>query len=256
MSRQRAEELIAEGKAVPVAGWDFSWFVGRATEQRPSWGYAVALSARLAGAPAALDLQTGGGEVLAFALGRAARRPARVVATEAYPPNRALARERLAPFDVAVHDAPEDGPLPIEDGALDLVSSRHPVRTPWAEIGRVLRPGGRYFSQQVGAGSNRELAEYFLGPTPENPDRRPETAVAAAQRAGLAVVDLRVERLALHFFDVAAVVYFLRKVIWTVPGLDADAHHERLVALHEQIARDGAFVSHAVRFLFEAERRP
>jgi hypothetical protein len=33
------EELTSEGAAVAVEGWDFSWFAGRATEQRPSWGY-------------------------------------------------------------------------------------------------------------------------------------------------------------------------------------------------------------------------
>ena len=35
------DELIAEGDAVPLAGWDFSWFDGRATEERPPWGYAL-----------------------------------------------------------------------------------------------------------------------------------------------------------------------------------------------------------------------
>src|SRR5215471_5962681 len=64
------EELVAEGAAVPVGGWDFSWFEGRAIEERPPWGYARMLAGRmaaLAGVPgaAALDLQTGGGEVLA-----------------------------------------------------------------------------------------------------------------------------------------------------------------------------------------------
>jgi hypothetical protein len=29
------EELVAEGAAVPLEGWDFSWFEGRATEERP-----------------------------------------------------------------------------------------------------------------------------------------------------------------------------------------------------------------------------
>ena len=35
------EELVAEGAAVPLQGYDFSWFEGRATEERPPWGYAV-----------------------------------------------------------------------------------------------------------------------------------------------------------------------------------------------------------------------
>jgi hypothetical protein len=38
MTRQPTfDELVAEGEAVPTEGWDFSWFDGRATEERPSW---------------------------------------------------------------------------------------------------------------------------------------------------------------------------------------------------------------------------
>ncbi|MDQ1607864.1 MAG: hypothetical protein QOE16_596, partial [Microbacteriaceae bacterium] len=33
------EELVAEAESASVDGWDFSWFDGRATEERPSWGY-------------------------------------------------------------------------------------------------------------------------------------------------------------------------------------------------------------------------
>jgi len=40
------EELVAEGDSVPLDGWDFSWFEGRATEERPSWGYARLLVPR------------------------------------------------------------------------------------------------------------------------------------------------------------------------------------------------------------------
>ncbi len=48
-----------------MEGWDFSWFDGRATEERPSWGYSRMMAQRMAEAAAALDIQTGGGEVLA-----------------------------------------------------------------------------------------------------------------------------------------------------------------------------------------------
>ncbi|MCY1082744.1 hypothetical protein [Archangium lansingense] len=59
------EELVAEAESVSVDGWDFSWLNGRASEQRPSWGYQRMMGERLARAAAALDIQTGGGEVLA-----------------------------------------------------------------------------------------------------------------------------------------------------------------------------------------------
>jgi hypothetical protein len=60
-------ELVAEADAVSVAGWDFSWLDGRGTEERPSWGYQRLLRARLGQVQAALDLYTGGGEVVAGA---------------------------------------------------------------------------------------------------------------------------------------------------------------------------------------------
>ncbi|MFG2745960.1 class I SAM-dependent methyltransferase [Streptomyces chartreusis] len=250
------EELLAEGAAVPTEGWDFSWFRGRATEARPSWGYAVSLADRLAGASAALDLQTGGGEVLDFVLGRAPKAPVLTVATEGWPPNVAKATALLAPRGVAVVASPEDAPLPFADAAFDLVTSRHPVRAHWAEIARVLRPGGTYFAQHVGPHSVFELVEYLLGPQPEEvrSGRDPERERADAEAAGLEIVDLRAEELRMEFNDIAAVVHFLRKVVWMVPGFTVEAHRPRLKDLHEQIESEGPFVAHSTRHLFEARR--
>ena len=59
------EDLLDEAMEVPVDGWDFSWLDGRATEERPSWGYQRLLAGKLAMSTAALEIQTGGGEVLA-----------------------------------------------------------------------------------------------------------------------------------------------------------------------------------------------
>lgn len=57
------DDLVAEAQAASVQGWDFSWLDGRASEERPSWGYARMMGERMAVASAALDIQTGGGEV-------------------------------------------------------------------------------------------------------------------------------------------------------------------------------------------------
>ncbi|MDN5758901.1 MAG: SAM-dependent methyltransferase, partial [Tomitella sp.] len=55
------DTLVSEAQAADVTGWDFSWLDGRATEQRPPWGYAQLLAQRLSTASAALDIDTGGG---------------------------------------------------------------------------------------------------------------------------------------------------------------------------------------------------
>ncbi|MEV1023836.1 class I SAM-dependent methyltransferase [Streptomyces sp. NPDC050264] len=248
------EELVAEAAAAPTDGWDFSWFEGRATEQRPSWGYARAMGERL-GRPevrAALDLDTGGGEVLNMA----PELPPLMAATEGWPPNVARATRLLAPRGVVVVASPADAPLPFADEAFDLVTARHPVKAPFAEIARVLRPGGSYFAQHVGPGSVFEVVEYFLGPQPEEGRRArdPYGEKAEAEAAGLEVVDLRAERLRIEFHDIGAVVHFLRKVVWMVPGFTAEAYRPRLLALHEQIEKEGPFVAHSTRHLIEARK--
>ena len=249
------DDLVAEAAAAPVAGWDFSWLDGRATEQRPSWGYQRTIAARLATASAALDLQTGGGEVLAGVeeLDGFDGFPAAMAATEAWPPNAARATERLHPLGVVVVSVPERPPLPFSDNAFDLITSRHPNEVWWPEITRVLRPGGSYLAQQIGPASMLELTEYFLGPMPDKgAGYDPQRQQAQATAAGLDVVDLRTERLRAEFFDVGAVIYFLRKVIWTVPGFAVEDHLDRLRALHDRIASDGPFVAHSTRVLIEA----
>lgn len=243
-------ELVAEGASVPVEGWDFSWFAGRATEQRPSWGYARLMGERMARAGRALDLQTGGGEVLAGI----PNPPAELVATEGWPPNAALARERLAPLGGTVVEVGEADDLPFPGGSFDLVVSRHPVVVRWDEVARVLAQAGTYFAQQVGAGSVRELTDFIMGPQPVSQARDPERARAAATEAGLTVVDLRSEALRMEFYDVAAVIVFLRKVIWTVPDFTVDAYLDRLRAMHDEIEREGPFVAHSQRFLIEARK--
>jgi SAM-dependent methyltransferase len=252
------DELISEGASVPAEGWDFSWFVGRATEERPPWAYARLLGERmsaLAGVPgtAALDLQTGGGEVLATAPAA----PATLVATETWPPNVEVARRNLAKLGgrvVAMDDERDD--LPFGDDTFDLVVSRHPVSIRWDEVARVLKPGGRYLSQDVGHGSVAELTDFMMGARPESdgPNRDPKWSMLGAERAGLIVDGVREFRGRMEFRDIAAVVHFLRKVIWIVPGFTVDRCRDRLHDLHQQIIADGPFVATSARFLFEAHK--
>jgi SAM-dependent methyltransferase len=245
-------ELVAEGAAEPVEGWDFSWFEGRATEERPRWGYSGLIAARMRHARAALDVQTGGGEVLA----EIPQPPPVLVATESWRPNVGVARRNLRRVRARVVEADSEAGLPFAAGSFDLVVSRHPTDVVWDEIARVLQPGGTYLSQQVGAGSNRELTDFMMGPQEVSQRRSAQRAVACAQAAGLAVTDLQEQALRVEFGDVGAVVYFLRKVLWTVPGFTVEGYTGQLARLHEHIQSQGPFVCHAQRFLIEARKPP
>ncbi|SDT39008.1 class I SAM-dependent methyltransferase [Actinoplanes derwentensis] len=238
------DDLVVDGLAGEVGGWGFGWLDGRATEERPPWGYARRLAGRLRQATAALDIDTGGGEVI----GEMPVLPPRMVVTEGWPPNAERAR-RLPGVEV-VETVPGER-LPLRDGEFDLVSSRHPVKPDFAEIARVLKPGGVYFAQHVGPGSAFALIEWFLGPVPAHA-RDPEREAAEARTAGLDVVRLETARCRMEFFDLGAVVWILRKCVWWVPDFSVERYRPELVKLDAYIRAHGVFTAHSTRTLIEA----
>ncbi|GLX99731.1 MULTISPECIES: methyltransferase type 11 [Actinoplanes] len=245
------DELVAEAAAADVTGWGFGWLDGRASEERPPWAYARMIAERLAAADVALDLDTGGGEIIA----EMPVLPRRMVVTEGWPPNADRARQVLGPRGVTVVQIGQGRPLPLADGTFGLVTSRHPIDPDWPEIVRVLRDGGTYLGQHVGAASAYTLIEEFLGPLPrQNLARDADREAAAARTAGLEVVDLRTARCRMVFHDIGAVVWILRKCVWWVPDFDIDRHHEHLVRLDRRIRADGGYESHSTRTLIEARK--
>ncbi len=245
------EDLVSEAETADVTGWGFGWLDGRATEERPPWGYSRMLAARLATARAALDIETGGGEVVL----EAPTLPARMCVTEAWPPNAARARELLVPRGVEVYETCDGEDLPFPDESFDLVTSRHPVRPAWGEVHRVLRAGGLYFAQHVGPASAFELIEFVLGPLPEHRlGRDPRHEADAAEKAGLTVTDLATARCRMELSDIGAVVWILRKCVWWVPDFSVERYHDKLAELDAGIRTEGPFVAHSTRHLMKARR--
>jgi hypothetical protein len=246
-------DLADEAAVADVSGWSFDWLDGRATEERPSWGYSRLLASRLAHVASALDIDTGGGEIIA----EVPQLPPRMVVTEGWPPNVERARRLLSHRGVDVVPVEPKQPLPFPEAGFELVSSRHPVSPNWHEIARVLIDEGTYFAQHVGPASAFELIEWFLGPlTRERLGRDPECEAAAARSAGLQIVDLRTAPCRMEFHDIGAVIYVLRKCVWWVPDFDVDRYRRALERLDAHIREHGAFVAHSTRTLIEARRAP
>jgi len=51
-------------------------------------------------------------------------------------------------------------------------------------------------------------------------------------------------------------VFFLRKVVWTVPDFSVDRYPARLRDLHDQMEEEGVFHSTMSRTLLEARKPP
>lgn len=249
---RRFDELVDEANHADVTGWGFDWLEGRATEERPPWGYSRLIAERLAQVRSALDIDTGGGEVLA----EVPALPGRMYVTESWPPNVGRARELPSPRGVQVIRTRPGDPLPFDDDTFELVIGRHPVRPNWTEIARVLAADGRYLAQHVGPGSAFDLIERFIETTAEQRrSRHPDEEKAAAEQAGLEVLQLQAARCRMEFFDVGAVVYVLRKCVWWVPDFDINRYAAVLRRIDDEIRAEGSVTAHSTRHLIEARPR-
>lgn len=206
------ESLLAAAEAArDFRGWVFP-FDARELDAPPPWDYREEVRRVGADARTALDLGTGGGERLG---GMRRVLPATLVATESWEPNLVVARDRLRPLGVHVVRYTHTH-LPFRDAVFDLVLSRHEEILP-AEVVRVLRPGGVFLTQQVGAGNWGEIRTHFSRAT-RWPDHEREYA-NELRAAGLEVrTQNHSQRVA--YGSLAEVVFMLQAAPWEVPGFD------------------------------------
>jgi SAM-dependent methyltransferase len=244
------DELIAAAMAAPAEGWDFGWLAGRAEGSEPSWSYPDLARAQISRTDRLLDVDTGGGELLASL----SPLPACAWATEGWPPNISVARQRLEPLGVAVLPA-EKGMLPLPDESVGLILNRH-GHLVVPEARRVLRPGGVLLTQQVGSEDCADLNEALGAPPAYAPGSwAARTAARSLDEAGFHLADVREEHPVLTFYDVGAVVYHLRLVAWQVADFSPERYGAALRRLHQRISAEGRADFRAHRFLITAERR-
>jgi SAM-dependent methyltransferase len=257
-----ASRLLAEAEALPVEGWDLTQLGARLRVEPLPWAFDAIVDRHARRSPDLLDLGTGGGEWLASL----EHRPARTVATESWPPNVEVARERLTPLgiDVVVTEAaaenvaqePEErrGRLPFSSESFTLITSRHTAFVA-AEVARVLAPGGTFVTEQVGGdygdfyealGLSRPIVRYV------------DLALATEQleRAGLSVTDGAEGVEETTFADVGAFVWYLRLIPWTIEDFDIARYRERLERLHARIEDEGAFIARLPAFWLAARASP
>lgn len=228
-------------------------------EGAPSWDYLALMRERLHTVPAALDMDTGGGEKLASL----APLPPGMVATEAYAPNVEIARARLAPLGVevvAVEGAPDNlsiapgegvGSLPFPDAAFPLVTNHHGSYYP-AEVYRILSSEGTFITQQVGGEHDQELNALLGAPPMDGLAWNADVAARQLDQAGFRIVERREEFPETVFSDVGAVAYYLKAVPWQIPDFSIDGYRDRLTALHRRIGAKGGLHIRGHLFYIEA----
>ena len=235
-------------EAAVFEGWDFSYISRRSSQDEPPWSYRARAAELIGSSKRLLDVDTGGGELLASL----APLPPGTQAMESYPPNVDVARARLAPLGVGVAEVRVGAPWPFADAAFDLTLNRHGHLNP-REIARTLSPGGVFLSQQVGSDNLADLVADFDGDASRN-DNDLAVVTARLEAEGLAVSRKETWSGRQTFRDVGALVYFLKAVPWVAPGFSVKSHKNVLARLQERLDSDGVLAFSISRFLVEANR--
>lgn len=221
MEYDELRRIAAE--VTPRRGWDFSRL--RDDRDPVPWEYDAVARRYLRTTDRVLDVGTGGGErflALADAFGTG-------IGVDPDPEMIATARENtpatLAERITFVEGSA--GALPVPDTSCDVVLNRHaPVDV--AAVARVLRPGGVFITQQVGAQNTFNIATLFgVGPgmggaQPAADQEIPALSEAFLQR-GFALVAYGTYNVPYYFRDAASLLFWLQAV-GIPPDFDIETH--------------------------------
>ncbi len=241
----------AEAEIAHIHGWDFSHIDGRYAEQEDlPWDYRSVIGQHLRPDMRILDIDTGGGEFLL-----SLKHPYdNTAATENYPPNVRLCKEKLLPLGIDFRPGDGKEKLPFDNGSFDMVINRHGDFNE-EEIYRVLKPGGLFVTQQVGAENDRELVTLLCGQTEMPfPDQYIELTSRKFREAGFTILRGDEYFGPIRFFDVGALVWFARIIQWEFPDFSVDTHMENLLNAQRILEENGSIGGSIHRFLLVAQK--
>ncbi|MDO9086068.1 MAG: class I SAM-dependent methyltransferase [Anaerolineaceae bacterium] len=250
MANRSYEQLVEEALKQKFSGWDFSWLDGRYYESETFWNYRQLVLDRMRLVSSILDMGTGGGEFLASL----SDLPLQTYATEYYPPNIPIATQRLTPLGVQVVPLKDEHILPFQNEMFDFVINRHEYYE-LSEVWRILKPGGIFLTQQVGPRNCVQLNQYLGAPLD------PHTGKWSLSQekqdfvdAGFSVLQSHEQVLESNFYDIGAVVFYLKVIEWQIEDFSVEKYEQRLREMHQLIEHQGAFYATEHRFLIKAKK--
>ena len=253
MNKEKLHQMwLEEERIAHIKGWDFSHIEDKYEEETDfPWDYRQAIQSYLTPESKLLDIDTGGGEFL-LSLGHPYQNTA---ATEGYAPNVQLSKVTIIPMGIDFREADGSGKLPFADASFDLVINRHGDFYP-EEIWRVLKPGGVFVTQQVGAENDRELVKLLLTEVPEMPfpEQYLELAAKKFSDAGFEILDKQEAFRDIRFHDVGALVWFARIIEWEFPGFSVDGCLESLYRAQAILEKGDAIQGRTHRFLLVVKK--
>ncbi|MCI3149445.1 SAM-dependent methyltransferase [Bacillus cereus] len=252
MKRDPLFLTLLESANTNFSGWDFSSIseTGRMKSEPLSWSYGSIAFLLMQRAKSMLDMGTGGGEFLSMLQPF----PSTIYATEGYAPNVPIARKKLEPLGVTVVEVINDTVLPFQDGQFDFIINQHESYAA-SEIKRILSPHGVFLTQQVGGLDCAVLNEQFGSPlNSEFASWSLEAACSELEENGFTILDAKEEFPFQRFYDIGAIVYYLKAIPWQIPDFTVERYYKELYRIHEIILQKGYFDVKQHRFIIKAIR--
>lgn len=252
------EDLISEAGSWKLKGWDFSSLQDRWVDSYPPWNYRALVTERLKESDSLLDLGTGGGEFLSSLKPL----PTNSYATEGYPPNVPVAKERLVPKGIEVIQTycednskiPQLGSLPFRSASFDLVIDRHESYVA-GEVFRILRPSGHFITQQIGSDNLAELNRLLGARIPSAEEWNIDIATKELENSKFRIIQKGSTHITSWFSDIGAVVCCLRALPWQIPDFTVAKYLSELRALDKSIRGERGLKVKASRFFAEATKK-
>ena len=240
-----------EEEQAHIHGWDFSHIKGRYEEETDlPWDFKAIIQSYLKKDSKLLDIDTGGGEFL-LSLEHPHENTA---ATEGYPPNVELCRQKLLPLGIDFKEMSDCTKMPYDDESFDIIINRHGEYC-LSELFRTLKKGGLFITQQVGEDNDRELVELLLPGTPKQFTGWNLTEQKRCiEEAGFEILQAEECFQPIKFKDIGALVWFARIIEWEFIDFSVEACMEQLLKAQEMLEQRGAVEGTTHRFLIVAKK--
>ncbi len=240
-----------EEKLATIRGWDFSHLKGRWSDEEDQlpWSYKKTILKYLEPHMKLLDIDTGGGEFL-LSLNHPYEN---TFVTEAFEPNFKLCNEKLSPLGITVKNSTTDS-LPFDDNTFDIILNRHGDLNA-SEFFRVLKPGGIFITQQVGAYNDREFIK-LISPqsTITFPNQYLQAQSEKFEEVGFEILEENEGYHPIKFYDVGALVWFAKIIEWEFKNFSVDKCIRNLFEAQKIVDENEFLEGKAHRFFFVAKK--
>ncbi len=248
MEDNKLREIWENEEKAFFEGWDFSYIKNRWITEKPDWNYDNLAKDLIKNSKSVLDMETGGGERFSTF----GPFPKKVVATEGYKPNIAIAKKNLEPLGVKIVEVLDASKLPFEDEEFDLIINRHGSFNA-KEVFRILKKGGIFLTQQVSGDYAEDLIKKF-NTKRKFADWNIEKAKIELEQAEFKIELFRDWKGKMKFSDVGAIVYFLNAIPWTVPGFSVKRDFDNLKKLQKYLDNGNQLEFKQAMFLIKCKK--